>query len=150
MPNRVNAVTAGVFSLQDIVNAKLKVVAAYGEPDTGVFYPDQMGDLAVDEAFRDTSQYGDRSVILNGEVGRASGINLLQSHRMYPGTGFICMKGEVLGSYVYKKRVKSDIDKLPYKSGDVFIKTWERSDAVILDDYMLSIIVNMAIWAKHL
>jgi len=150
LPNRQNAITAGELSLQDIVKAKLPIQDAFGEPDTGVFNQNQLGDLQVDEQFTDVSKFGSREVILNGTVGRASGVDFLTSHRMYNGTGFICMKGEPLGVYVYKKRPTSDIDKIPYKSGDVFIKAWERSDVGILDRFMATVLVNMADWAKHL
>jgi len=135
---RTNALEATqVRSLQrdDIVNAKTKVRStSYGKADTCVTHENQMNDLEKDERFTDASRYGDNSVLLNGEIGKTAGINFLVSERMWQGVAYVCQKGRRLGFYTWKKKPIVKVEELEKKSGDLNIKTWEKSNPAIVNE----------------
>jgi len=135
---RVNALEATQirqFQRDDVVNAKTKIRStSFGKADTCVTHENQMNDLEKDRRFTDASEYGTNDVQLNGEIGKTAGVNFLVSERMYEGIVFVCQKGRRFGRYTWKKKPQVKVEELERRSGDVNIKTWEKSDPKVVNE----------------
>ena len=91
--NYVDAGTMGSLTYIDIVNTAGVIRANKWTPDFMLIHPNQMTDLIKDSRFVDVSKYGSREVILNGELGKISGLKILVSTHMMDGTAlFIASK----------------------------------------------------------
>jgi len=87
--NYVDAGTKGSLTYLDIVNTAGVIRANKWTPDFMLIHPNQMTDLIKDSRFVDVSKYGSREVILNGELGKISGLKILVSTHMIDGTALI-------------------------------------------------------------
>lgn len=87
--NYVDADSTGSLTYLDIVNTAGVIRANKWTPDFMLIHPNQMTDLIKDSRFVDVSKYGSREVILNGELGKISGLKILVSTHMIDGTALI-------------------------------------------------------------
>jgi len=85
----VDAGTKGSLTYLDIVNASGMIRAQKWSPDFLLIHPNQMTDLIKDSRFVDVSKYGSREVILNGELGKISGLKVLVTTHIIDGTTLI-------------------------------------------------------------
>ena len=149
-PNSNDAITAGELQFKDLVRAKNPVKAARGKADLSCFHHDEVNDLEADDKFTDADRYGGQQVLLNGEIGKLSGVKILTSDRMYSGVGYIAQSGPRLGYFVWKKRPVAKAVELEKKAGDVLLKSWQKDGVGILDRFMGTVVTNMQYYAKKL
>jgi len=133
--NALEATQVRQFQRDDVVNSKTKIRStSFGKGDTCVCHENQMNDLEKDERFTDADRYGSDKVQMNGEIGMTAGVRFLVSERMYEGISFTCQKGRRLGHYTWKKKPVVKVEEMEKKSGDVNIKTWEKSNPCVVNE----------------
>ena len=147
--NILEATNIKTLSRDDVVDAKTKIKnTSRGKADTCVCNENEMNDLEKDEKFTDASRYGSADVLMNGEIGKTANIKFIVSDRMYEGIAFVCQKGKRLGYYVYKKKPVAKVVELQDKSGDLKIKTWEKSIPKLVNEQFGTIVCNCHQYAK--
>ncbi len=72
-----------------VVAARTAVITDHFNPNVLVIHPDQEGTLLKDNRFIDASRYGDRDPILNGEIGRLAGLNVLVTAELDSGEALV-------------------------------------------------------------
>ena len=147
-PNQVDANTKGAFTPRtDGRNAKIKINSDNGDPDTIVLHTDEAGDMLTDDTFTLANEYGSRDGLLNGEIGRFIGLNVLKSQQMYTGVALVCRRGNDFGRYVYKIKPRSKVQEIQAKSGDIYLMMWEKSGIGIVEEDLMAVITNMQTYA---
>ena len=81
----IAAAVTGTTSRSDLVKLRTKVNVAKFHVKFLVLHPDQFEDVLNDASFYDTSKYGSREPIVNGEVGSIYGMKVLVSENMTSG-----------------------------------------------------------------
>lgn len=98
------AATLGSLVYNDIVGVITTIKGLNYEPNVLLIHSDQEGDLIKLDQFIDSSKYGAREVLLNGEIGKFAGVKVLVSQNMSAGSalvvdsleaGWLVMKREV-------------------------------------------------------
>jgi N4-gp56 family major capsid protein len=87
--NWVDANTKASLSYEDLVDGAAIIRGNKWNPNFVLINPAQMGDLLKSSKFIDASQYGDREALVNGEIGKISGMKVLVSTQMCDGTVLI-------------------------------------------------------------
>lgn len=85
----IPSTTANTLVYEDIVTARTSVISRNYKPTILFIHPDQEGDILKNDKFIDTSKYGGREPILNGEVGKISGLKTLVTQNMPTGNALI-------------------------------------------------------------
>lgn len=96
--------TAGSFKYEDIIAAKTTVRSNKIQADVMVINPDEYADILLDSRFVDSSQYGSREPILNGEVGQIAGLKVLVTTAIPSGTALFLATSRA-GWYVLKRNI---------------------------------------------
>ena len=96
--------TAASFKYEDIIAAKTTVRAKKIQADVIVMSPDEYADILLDSRFVDSSQYGSREPILNGEVGQIAGLKVLVTTAIPSGTVLFLATSRA-GWYVLKRNI---------------------------------------------
>jgi N4-gp56 family major capsid protein len=105
--NRTNyqrANTAASFKYEDIIAAKTTIRSQKIQADVLVVNPDEYADILLDSRFVDSSQYGSREPILNGEVGQIAGLKVLVTTAIPSGTALFLATSRA-GWYVLKRNI---------------------------------------------
>jgi N4-gp56 family major capsid protein len=147
--NAVEAENVKSFSRNDIVNASIQIQGScYGKADLCMVHQNQMGNIIKDEQFTDASKYGGNGPLMTGEVGKTANVNLITTETMYEGLAFVAQKGKRLGYLVYKKKVIAKAVEEETKSGDILLKTWEKSIPKVCKNKFGCIVFNCHRYAK--
>ncbi len=96
--------TAASFKYEDIIAAKTTVRSNKIQADVIVMSPDEYADILLDSRFVDSSQYGSREPILNGEVGQIAGLKVLVTTAIPSGTVLFLATSRA-GWYVLKRNI---------------------------------------------
>jgi len=149
LTNALEVVSVKRFGRDDVVNGKTKIRSScYGKGNTCVLNENEMNDLEKDDRFTDADRYGSNAVLMNGEIGKTAGVNFLVSERMYEGIAFVCQKGGRLGKYTYKKKPVAKVEEMEAKSGDLRVKTWEKSQPTLVNELFGCGLFNAHQYAK--
>jgi len=146
---KVDAFVKGKYSLEDLQAAKLKIINAYGKPDSCVTFEDEVADLLLDSRVI-ANQAFDKQVLEKGKVTNLYGLDLLSSQMMYPGVAVVVQKGSAMGYKVYKIPLKVITERLPRRNGDIMVTLLEQSSIAIVNDNLIAIVTNCQSDAKAL
>jgi len=108
----VTATTTGVLSYDDIVSAVAAVRGQNWNPDTILINPAQQQDLLKDTKFINSSAYGGREPILNGELGRMAGLKVLVSTQVASGSALVFDSQHAV-TVAIKRDIQVKRDELP-------------------------------------
>jgi len=139
--NAVNANTVKELAYVDLVNARATIVGLYGRPDTLVVGAGGESWLLKDDKFLDASAFGER-VVMNGQIGRAAGMDVLVSQTMHPYVGVLLQKGQSLGYLCIKEPLTVKVRDLLDRPGDIRINVWEKSKPGIVNPDLVCVILN--------
>ena len=144
----VDSLEAAKASYKDLIAGKSEVVSAYGKPDVAILNQNEVGDLLADDKFlaAAASASGEK-VILNGQISRAAGLDVLESQMMYEGV-IAVMKKKMIGYDVYKEKLSSEIEKIVGTKGSVYAKIWEKSMPGITRPSLIALVFNCHKYTK--
>lgn len=137
----IEAETDAEISYNDIVNAKVALRAEYVTADGILVDEIAQGMLLKDDKFIDASAFGEQ-VMRNGLIGRVAGMPIYVTDTLYDQLAVVAKWGPDLGTVVYKEQMKSEVQKMDKRPGDVWVQSWEKSEPVIIQPYWMRIIVN--------
>ncbi len=143
LPNVRDALTKGKLSWEDLVAAKAKVVANYGDPDSIVIYQDEYNDLLVDSRFVNAAGFG--APVMIDEVkalAKVLGMDMVVPQTFFPGVGLVLQRGNQMGLYVIKEPMKVQIENIPRTKGAKFMSICEWFDVGVVNDTILCLITN--------
>jgi N4-gp56 family major capsid protein len=100
----LRANTAATFKYEDVIASKTNMRSNKLYGNVMVMHPDEYADILLDSRFVDSSQYGSREPILNGEVGQIAGLKVLVTTAIPSGTVLYLMTQRA-GWYVLKRNI---------------------------------------------
>jgi N4-gp56 family major capsid protein len=149
--NVIEASSVGRLQRNDLIDAKTKIrTANYGKADLCAVNENDISDLEKDKQYSDASQYGNNSVLMNGEIGKTSNLTILVSEKMYQGVAFVAHSGERLGTLAFKKKTVVRAVEMEAKSGDILVKMWQKSKPGVVGQLYGCIILNIHQYAKSI
>jgi hypothetical protein len=143
----VEAEDDGIISYNDVVNAKVSLRSDFVTGDGLLVDELTMGELLKDDKFIDASAFGEM-VMKNGLIGKVAGMPVYVTDTMYDQVGIVAKWGPEFGTVVYKETIKTEVQKMLKRPGDVWVQTWEKSEPVVIQPNWMRIIVNGQINAK--
>lgn len=73
----IDATSAGSLAYEDLLSGASLIRSKKWTPNFLLINPSQMAEILKDNRFIDASRYGDREALINGEVGKISGMKVL-------------------------------------------------------------------------
>lgn len=137
----VLAVTDGEVSYNDLVNLRTAGRKQFISYDTLVADEETEGMLLKDDRFIHATALGDR-VIMNGQIGKAAGMDILTTDTTYDAVPIALLKGPKFGTMVYKRKMNTRIDKLQKRPDDVWVQAWEKSYPAVIRSTWMRILIN--------
>jgi hypothetical protein len=137
------------LSYEDMVKAKTEI-RSQGKvtPNVVVMHPAQYSWIIKDDRFIDTSRYGSREGILNGEVGKIAGLQVLVTTHVPDGT-VLYLASERAGWLVIKRDIQ--VKRKPAEETDSFkFYFYQEFAPKVTDDKAVAITVNHASNAENL
>ena len=135
------AATPGVVSYNDLVNMKTNLRSEFVTADSLVVDKNSEGALLKDDKFIHATQMGDR-VIMRGQIGMASGMDVLSNDTTYDDVPFVCLRGDRLGKVVYKEKTTSRIDTPDKRPNDRWVQAWQKSNPGITRPNWIVVLIN--------
>jgi len=139
--NIIDVAAAGTVSYPDLLSARTKMLQLKFTPDVAVLAYDQMGDLLMDERFIDTSRYGAREPILNGEIGRAAGWKLMSFMHTSPGAVLYIDRSRAAW-LIIKRELTMKVKELPEEDSYAHYFYADLKPAVINEDAIVVQFLN--------
>jgi len=131
-----------------LVNGRADLARVPRRPDTAVIHIKHWTNLVTDERFIDASKYGSREALLNGEVGKAAGMNIILADRAYPGAILVMQKG--VNAYLVRRReLEMKRKELPENDAYAFYFYMEEIPLVTKDDAIV-LVFNAAEGSKDI
>jgi len=137
----VRAGTPGEIGYDDIVDAKVSMRTEYQTPDGIVTDPLTLGMLLKDDKFIDASAFGEQ-VMRNGLIGKIAGMPIYSTDTMYDQVAVLAKWGPDFATVVYKEALKTEVQKMDKRPGDVWVQAWEKSEPVVIQPYWMRIIIG--------
>jgi hypothetical protein len=137
----VEADTDGEIGYDDIVNAKVALRTSFVTGDGIMADPLTLGMLLKDDKFIDASAFGEQ-VMRNGLIGKVAGMPIYSTDTAYDQVAIVAKWGDEFGTVVFKETIKTEVQKMDKRPGDVWVQTWEKSEPVIIQPGWMRIIVN--------
>ncbi len=137
----VLAVTDAEVSYNDLVNLRTAGRKQFISYDTLVADEETEGMLLKDDRFIHATAMGDR-VIMNGQIGKAAGMDVLTTDTTYDAVPIALLKGPKFGTMVYKRKMNTRTDKLQKRPDDVWVQAWEKSYPAVIRPLWMRILIN--------
>jgi len=135
------------ISYDDVVNAKVALRADHVTGDGLVVDEITQGMLLKDDKFIDASAFGEQ-VMRNGLIGKVAGMPVYVTDTLYDQVGIVAKWGPEMATVVFKEQLKTEVQKMDKRPGDVWVQTWEKSLPVVIQPNWMRIIVNGQVNAK--
>lgn len=131
----------GEISYNDVVNGKVALRADYVSADGILVDELTQGMLLKDDKFIDASAFGEQ-VMRNGLIGKVAGMPIYVTDTLYDQVAIIAKWGPDFATVVYKEQLKTEVQKMDKRPGDVWVQTWEKSEPVVIQPNWMRILVN--------
>jgi len=137
-----NAYSTGNFAFRDLQSLRDAISSQNYHPTTAVLHPESITTLLRDtEAkFLDASAYKAEG-LLNGEIGKAGGLRLLDSTRQYPHLG-LGIDPDHAGRFVIKKTLESTRRDMPWIYGLEY-ELWGFFKPGVIKPEAVAVVVNV-------
>jgi hypothetical protein len=136
----------GEISYNDVVNAKVALRTDYVTGDGLLIDELTMGSLLKDDKFIDASAFGEQ-VMKNGLIGKVAGMPVYITDTMYDNVGVVAKWGSEMATVVYKETLKTEVQKMLKRPGDVWVQTWEKSMPAVIQPTWMRIIIGGQIYS---
>lgn len=136
----IGSSTAGVCTYDDILAARTSIIARNYNPTILFVHPDQESDLLKDVRFTDTSKYGGREPILNGEIGKIGGLKTVVTQNMPTGNALVI--DPTRAAYMAIKRDVQLKRKDEASTDSIELYFYQEYDSAVVNTSAIAILTN--------
>jgi N4-gp56 family major capsid protein len=138
----IDADTAGKFEYEDMVKAKTALSIAKRKANVLVIHPSEEAQILTDDRFVDASRFGSNEPIMNGSIGKISGMQVLVTTNAISGCPLIADTSKV-GYFVIKREIDMKRQEKPEADAHEIYFYQEYAPKVINED-ALCFITNVS------